>query len=146
MTAGRGACTLPAMSEKPRRRLLDRIGGTPSLLANGTRLVGDIETPGALMLGGSVQGDGNVRGELSVGPEAEWIGEVHAVSAVVAGRITGAISVSERIEIAATAVIRGRLSARSIAMARGATIDGDVVVTSGEPIIQFEEKRTRDRA
>jgi cytoskeletal protein CcmA (bactofilin family) len=134
------------MSEKPRRRLLDRIGGTPSLLANDTRLVGDIETPGALMLGGSVQGDGNVRGELSIGPEAEWIGEVHAVSAVVAGRISGAISVSERIEIAATAVIRGRVSARSIAMARGATIDGNVVVTSGEPIIEFEEKRTRDRA
>lgn len=129
------------MSEKPRRRLLDRIGGTPSLLAGGTRLVGDIETPGALMLGGSVQGDGNVRGELSIGPGAEWIGEVHAVSAVVAGRVAGAISVSARIEIAATAVIRGRVSARSIAMARGATIDGEVVVTSGEPIVEFEEKR-----
>ena len=37
--------------------------------------------------------------------------------------------------------IRGRVSARSIAMARGATIDGDVIVTSGEPIVQFEEKR-----
>jgi cytoskeletal protein CcmA (bactofilin family) len=129
------------MSEKPRRRLLDRIGSTPSLLAAGTRLVGDIETPGALMLGGSVQGDGHVRGELSIGPDAEWVGEVHALSAVVAGRISGAISVSERIEIAATAVIRGRVSARSIAMARGATIDGDVIVTSGEPIVQFEEKR-----
>jgi cytoskeletal protein CcmA (bactofilin family) len=129
------------MSEKPKRRLLDRIGGTPSLLASGTRLVGDIETPGALMLGGSVQGDGNVRGELSIGPDAEWIGEVHAVSAVVAGRVSGAISVSARIEIAATAVIRGRVSARSIAMARGATVDGEVVVTSGEPIVQFDEKR-----
>jgi cytoskeletal protein CcmA (bactofilin family) len=129
------------MPEKPRRRLLDRIGGTPCLLAAGSRLVGDIETPGALMLGGSVQGDGHVRGELSIGPDAEWVGEVHALSAVVAGRISGAISVSERIEIAATAVIRGRVSARSIAMARGATIDGDVIVTSGEPIVQFEEKR-----
>jgi cytoskeletal protein CcmA (bactofilin family) len=129
------------MGDKPRRRLLDRIGGTPSMLAGGTRLVGDIETPGALMLGGSVQGDGNVRGELSISPDAEWVGEVHAISAVVAGRITGAISVTERIEIAATAVIRGRVSARSIAMARGATIDGDVIVTSGEPIVRFEEKR-----
>src|ERR1700684_3819002 len=71
------------MSDKPRRRLLDRIGGTPSMLAGGTRLVGDIETPGALMLGGSVQGDGNVRGELSISPDAEWVGEVHAISAVV---------------------------------------------------------------
>src|SRR5450631_148813 len=119
------------MSEKPRRRLLDRIGGTPSLLAPGTRVVGDIETPGALMLGGSVQGDGNVRGELSIAPDAEWVGEVHALSAVIAGRIIGAISVSQRIEMAATAVIRGRVSARSVAMARGATIDGDVVITSG---------------
>ncbi len=133
------------MSDKPRRRLLDRIGGTPSLLTTGSRLVGDIETPGALMLGGSVQGDGNVQGELSIGPDAEWIGEVHAVSAVVAGRITGAISLSERIEIASTAVIRGRVSARSIAMARGATIDGDVIVTSGEPVVEFDEKRARDQ-
>ena len=117
------------------------MGGTPSLLAGGTRVVGDIETPGALMLGGSVQGDGNVRGELSIGPDAEWIGEVHAVSAVVAGSITGAIILAERIEIAASAVIRGRLSARKIAMARGATVDGDVTVTSGEPIVQFDEKR-----
>ncbi|HEY2418682.1 MAG TPA: polymer-forming cytoskeletal protein [Steroidobacteraceae bacterium] len=129
------------MSQTPRRRLLDRIGGTPSLLASGTRLVGDIETPGALMLGGTVQGDGLVNGELSISVEARWQGEVHATSAVVAGQVTGAIIVSERIEIAATAVIRGRVSARSIAMARGATIDGDVVVTSGEAILEFDEKR-----
>jgi cytoskeletal protein CcmA (bactofilin family) len=130
------------MTDKPRRRLLDRIGGTPSLLASGTNLVGDLETPGALMLGGTVRGDGNIRGELVIGTGAHWQGEVHAVSAVVAGQITGAISVTERIEIAASAVIRGRVSARSIAMARGATIDGDVVITSGEPIVEFDEKRT----
>ena len=129
------------MTDTPRRRLLDRIGGTPSLLAPGTRLVGDIETPGALMLGGELQGDGHVRGELSIGLGAHWQGEVRARSAVVAGRVTGANIVAERIEIAATAVIRGRVAARSIAMARGATIDGEVIVTSGEPIVEFEEKR-----
>jgi cytoskeletal protein CcmA (bactofilin family) len=129
------------MPQTPRRRLLDRIGGTPSLLASGTRLVGDIQTPGALMLGGTVQGDGQVDGELSISAGAHWLGEVHATSAVVAGQVTGAIIVSERIEIAASAVIRGRISARSIAMARGATIDGDVTVTSGEAIVEFDEKR-----
>jgi cytoskeletal protein CcmA (bactofilin family) len=130
------------MSDKPRRRLLDRIGGTPSLLASGTRVVGDIQTPGALTVGGTVVGDGDVRGELSIGTEAHWQGEVRAVSAVVAGQVTGAIIVTERIEIAASAVIRGRVVARSIAMARGARVDGDVTVTSGEPIIEFDEKRS----
>jgi cytoskeletal protein CcmA (bactofilin family) len=130
------------MSDKPpARRLLDRVAGVPSLLAAGSRFVGDIVTPGPLMVGGSVQGDGNVAGELSIGPDAHWEGEVHAVSAVVAGRITGAVIVTERIEIAASAVIRGRVSARRIAMARGATVDGDVTVTSGEAIVEFDEKR-----
>jgi hypothetical protein len=32
--------------------------------------------------------------------------------------------------------------ARSIAVARGAIIDGAVTVTSGQPVIQFEEKRS----
>ena len=44
----------------PRRRLLDLIAGTPSLLASGSRVGGDVETPGPLMLGGTVLGDGNV--------------------------------------------------------------------------------------
>ncbi|MGA2023498.1 MAG: polymer-forming cytoskeletal protein [Steroidobacteraceae bacterium] len=129
------------MNDTPKRRLLDRLSGTPSLLAGESRLVGDIETPGALMVYGFVQGDGRVGGELSIAAGAHWQGEVRALSAAIAGSITGAIVVAEKIEIAASAVIRGTVSARRIAMARGATIEGHVTVTSGEPIIEFEEKR-----
>ena len=131
------------MSDTPRRRLLDRMAGTPSLLAADSRLVGDIETPGALIAGGHIQGDGQVGGELALGAGAHWHGEVHALSAVIAGAISGAILVTEKIEIAATAVIRGRVSARRIALARGATVEGEITVTSGEPIVQFDEKRGR---
>ena len=46
------------MNDKPNRRILDKPTGTLSLLAAGSRLVGDIETPGAMMLGGHVCGDG----------------------------------------------------------------------------------------
>jgi cytoskeletal protein CcmA (bactofilin family) len=131
------------MSDTPRRRLLDRMRGAPSLLAANSRLVGDIETPGALIASGYVQGDGQVGGEFALSAGAHWHGEVHAISAVIAGTISGAILVSEKIEIAATAVIRGRVSARRIAMARGATVEGELAVTSGEPIVEFEEKRGR---
>jgi cytoskeletal protein CcmA (bactofilin family) len=129
------------MNDKPIRRILDRPTGTVSLLASGSRIVGDIETPGALMLGGHVCGDGNVGGELAVSAEAHWEGDVHAHSAVVAGRITGCIVVRKKIEIAATAIIRGRVIACSIAMARGATIDGEITVTGNQPILEFEERR-----
>lgn len=132
------------MSDTPRRRLLDRVSGPPSLLSAGSRVVGDIETNGALMISGEVMGDGRIGGELSIGAGAHWQGELLARSAVIAGRVTGTITVSEKIEIAATAVIQGRVSARMIAMARGATIDGEVTVTGSEPIVEFEDRRSRD--
>ena len=49
--------------------------------------------------------------------------------------------VDEKLEIGQTAVIRGSVSARTIAIARGAVVDGDITVTSGTPIVRFEEKR-----
>jgi cytoskeletal protein CcmA (bactofilin family) len=129
------------MNDKPNRRILDRLTGTLSLLAIGSRVTGDIETPGALMIGCHVRGDGNIGGELSVSAEAHWEGDVHAHSAVVAGRITGCIVVRKKIEIAASAIIRGRVIASSIAIARGATVEGEVTVTGNQPIVEFEEKR-----
>jgi cytoskeletal protein CcmA (bactofilin family) len=132
------------VSDAPRRRLLDRVGGLPSLLAAGSRVEGDIETAGALMVSGEVSGNGRIGGELSLSAEAHWLGDVLAQRAVIAGRLTGSITVADRIEIAASAVIQGRVTARMIAMARGATIDGEVTVTGSEPIVEFDERRSPD--
>ena len=129
------------MSDKPNRRILDRPPGALSLRASGSRVTGDIETPGALMIGCHVRGDGNIGGELSISAEAHWEGDVHALSAVVAGRVTGSIVVRRKIEIAASAVIHGSVTAGSIAMARGATIDGEITITGDQPLVEFEEKR-----
>jgi cytoskeletal protein CcmA (bactofilin family) len=130
------------MNDKRDRRILDRPTGVLSLLASGSRVTGDIETPGALMIGCHVRGDGNIGGELQISAEAHWEGDVHALSAVVAGRITGSILVRRKIEIAASAVIHGSVTAGSIAMARGATIDGEVTITGDQPMLEFEEKRS----
>ena len=62
---------------------------------------------------------------------------------MVAGRITGRLVVENKLEIGATAVIRADIVARSIAVAKGAVIDGAVTVTSGEPVLEFEEKRAQ---
>jgi cytoskeletal protein CcmA (bactofilin family) len=132
-----------AMADTPKRRLLDHLGIGPTYVAAGSRITGDVEVPGALVMCGQVRGDGDVKGALSLAADAQWDGEVHARSAVVAGQVNGTIRVDEKIEIRASAVIRGRVIARSIAIAKGAVIEGEVTVTSGEPIVNFEEKRKR---
>jgi cytoskeletal protein CcmA (bactofilin family) len=131
------------MADTPKRRLLDKLGFGPSYIAAGCQITGDVQAPGALVMCGQVRGDGDVKGFLSVAPAASWDGEVHAHSAVLAGTFTGTIRVDEKLEIRATAVIRGRVIARSIAIAKGAVIEGEVTVTSGESVVTFEEKRDR---
>jgi cytoskeletal protein CcmA (bactofilin family) len=49
--------------------------------------------------------------------------------------------VEGKLEVGASAVLRADIVARSIAVAKGAVIDGAVTVTSGEPVVRFEEKR-----
>jgi cytoskeletal protein CcmA (bactofilin family) len=129
------------MSEAPRRRFGDRGNGPPTVIGEGVRMQGDIRAPGAVMLCGEVKGDGEVGATLSIAKGAHWEGTVKASEAVVAGRLTGTLTVEGKLEVGAQAVIRGRISAKSLAIARGAVIEGDILVTSGAPIVQFEEKR-----
>lgn len=129
------------MSDTPRRRLLDEIGSAPTFVAAGCVLTGDLETNGPLVVCGTVRGDGRIGGALRMSAESAWIGEVHARHGIIAGQVTGRLVVAEKLEIGATAVIRADVIARSIAVAKGAIIEGEVTITSGESMIEFEEKR-----
>jgi cytoskeletal protein CcmA (bactofilin family) len=131
------------MAETLKRRLIDQIGDSPTFVAEGSRLTGDFETVGPLVVCGSIHGDGRVGGALSMAVTAQWEGEIHAKAAVVAGRIVGRLVVEGKLEIGATAVLHADLVAASIAVARGAVIEGAVTITSGEPLLEFEEKRHR---
>jgi cytoskeletal protein CcmA (bactofilin family) len=131
----------PGMIAILKRRLLDQIGKAPTFIAEGSRLTGDVEASGPLVVCGAIRGDGQIGGSLHIMAGAQWQGEVHARSAVVAGEVIGKLVIEEKLEIGSSAVIRGDVVARTIAIARGAVIDGTVTVTSGEPVRRFEERR-----
>lgn len=125
-----------------RRRMLDQLGDSPTFVAPGSRIAGDVETAGPLVVCGAVRGDGRVGGLLSMAAKSEWHGEVHARAAVIAGHLTGRLVVEEKLEVGATAVIQADIVARTIAIARGAVIEGAVTVTSGQPVMRFDERRS----
>jgi cytoskeletal protein CcmA (bactofilin family) len=130
------------MNDEPKRRLSDRLGmSSPTVISESTTVVGDVETHGPLMVSGHVRGNGHVGGTLSVSKSAHWEGDISARSAVLAGRVTGKITVEDKLEISSSAVIQGQIVAKILAIANGARIEGEVTVTSGKPILKFEEKR-----
>jgi cytoskeletal protein CcmA (bactofilin family) len=129
------------MTSVPKRRLLDKLGGAPSFFGEGLQFIGNVQGAGPFMLCGHINGNGQIDGALNVSASGHWEGEVRATSAVLAGRLTGSIIIAEKLEVGATAVIRGSVTAKSLAIAQGATIDGEITVTGSAPPVHFEEKR-----
>ena len=129
------------MSDTPRRRISDKNSSTPTFIGVGTELIGNLRCQGDLVIGGAGNGDCAVAGGLTLSEGGAWEGRIQAANAVIAGNVVGEISITEKLEIRKSARVRGSISARSIAVAQGAVIEGDMSVTSGAPVVTYEEKR-----
>jgi cytoskeletal protein CcmA (bactofilin family) len=129
-------------SERPqKRRFLERPSAAPTFIGADSVVVGNVRGRGQFVVSGEVQGDGDLAGGLNLSVTGSWHGNIHAQQAIVAGKITGSLKVIDKLEIGNTAVIRGKVSARTVAIAQGAIVDGEIEVTSGGPVVRFEEKR-----
>jgi cytoskeletal protein CcmA (bactofilin family) len=126
---------------EPKRRFLESGSTTSTFIGAETVFVGNIRGTGQFVVSGEVHGDGELAGGLNLSASGVWVGDIQAQQAVIAGKITGSLTVKDKLEIGYCAVIHGRVSARSIAIAKGAIVDGEIEVTSGTPVIEFEEKR-----
>jgi len=127
--------------EAPRRRLTDKVSGSPTFLGAGSIMTGDLQCQGDLVVAGNVTGDCICQGSFTLADGASWEGRLQANNAVIAGQVRGSLMIAEKIEIRKSARIRGSVSARSIAVAQGALIEGDLAVTSGASVVRYEEKR-----
>jgi cytoskeletal protein CcmA (bactofilin family) len=126
---------------QPKRRFLESNGSTPTFIGANSVFIGNIRGIGQFVVSGEVHGDGELEGALNLSSSGSWHGNVQAHQAIVAGTILGGLSVKDKLEIGYTAVIRGKVSARTVAIAKGAIVDGEIEVTSDSPVVQFEEKR-----
>jgi cytoskeletal protein CcmA (bactofilin family) len=129
---------------EPKRRFFDLHSAAPTVIGAGSVIVGDVRGAGDYVVSGEVHGDGELGGGLNLAATGVWNGHIQALEAVIAGKISGGLVVTGKLEIGYTAVIRGSVSARTIAIAKGAIVEGDIAVTSGMPMQEFEEKRRRD--
>jgi cytoskeletal protein CcmA (bactofilin family) len=124
-----------------KRRFLEGSSATPTFIGAESVFVGNIRSAGDFVVCGEVYGDGELQGALNLSVSGIWHGFIQAQQAVVAGKITGGLTVKGKLEIGYSAVIRGKVSARTIVIAKGAIVDGEIEVTSGSPVLEFEEKR-----
>jgi cytoskeletal protein CcmA (bactofilin family) len=126
---------------KWKRRIRDKTNGPTTYIAASTTIVGSIAGKGAYVFCGTVEGDCDIDGPLTLAAGGRWKGMLKATDIVVAGVVEGDVVANARVEILGSARVTGSLSGNSIAVAEGAVIEGEIKVTSGAEPTTFEEKR-----
>lgn len=118
--------------------------GTTTLIAAGTKLVGDINFSGNLEIEGEVVGNINAEGDSSrvrVLQTGLVTGDIEAATIMVNGHIKGDLYASDLVELAAKAVVEGNLNYNLIGIEKGAEVVGRFVYHSVETnISQFPAK------
>ena len=126
---------------KLKRRIQDSTSGPTTYVAASTKLVGTISGQGTYVFCGTVEGDCDIKGPLTLAEGGRWRGTIKATDIVVAGTVEGDVIAEQRVEILGSARVTGSLSGNSIAVAEGAIIEGEIKVMSGASPTTFQEKR-----
>jgi cytoskeletal protein CcmA (bactofilin family) len=126
---------------KLKRRIQDATNGPTTYIAASTKIVGTLTGQGAYVFCGTVEGDCDIEGPLTLAENGRWKGTMKATDIVVAGVVEGDVIAKQRVEISGSARVSGSLAGHSIAVAEGAIIEGEIKVTSDVPPTTFQEKR-----
>ena len=119
-----------------------------NVLSADVEIKGSIKFQNELTIDGKVEGEITSAGILTVGENAEIRGEIKTKSVTVLGKVHGNITVDERCELKARAVLQGDLKAARLVIEEGATFVGKSEVTpvKGGNRPQPESARTPEAA
>ena len=90
--------------------------------------MGDLSGDEEVLVHGRFEGTLRAERRVTVGPEADVQGQVHAREVVVSGRIRGDVHAAERAELKSSCAIEGNVHAPKIVIAEGARLEGQVAM------------------
>jgi cytoskeletal protein CcmA (bactofilin family) len=100
--------------------------GEVSSIGAGTRIRGRVTGEGDLVIGGQVEGDVVVRGDVTIADGARCTSNVEGHAVVVSGELSGDVSASGPVTIGATARLRGNVHGATISLEDGASFAGRI--------------------
>lgn len=125
----------------PKRRIRDAVGRFASVLGPEAVLRGELSGSGDYIVLGRVEGDSNLDSTLLLERSGVWQGRLQARTIVIAGSLDGEAVAAERVELTATARVRGDIRAPSVAIAEGAVFEGQIRSGADTEVTYFRERR-----
>lgn len=121
----------------------DRKRTGTTVIAAGTKLVGDFALSDNLHIDGNVEGNVKSEAEVSIGEQGNFEGDIAASKVLVSGRFSGKID-AERLEIVATGSVSGTVSVGQLVIESGAQFDGTSKIKGHEPPRRIGHERVEE--
>lgn len=125
----------------PKRRIRDNVGRFASVLGTDALLRGELSGSGDYIILGRVEGDSDLDCTVVLERSGSWQGCLRARRIVVAGTLDGEAVATERVELTATAKVRGDIYAPSVAIAEGAIFEGQIRSGNNTEVTHFRDRR-----
>lgn len=94
--------------------------------------MGELSGGDDVVVNGHFEGTLRVDRRVTVGPDGNVHGQIHAREVVVLGRVDGDIFASERAEMTGSASVFGNVHSPKIVIAEGAKLEGSVAMSGAE--------------
>ena len=100
--------------------------GGLSIIANGMRVVGKLETSGVVKVEGVIEGSVRAEQEVLVAKEGLVQGDIQTRQALIGGRVVGSIHGYERVEVQQNSVIQGDITTKRLVVHEGGEVNGNI--------------------
>jgi cytoskeletal protein CcmA (bactofilin family) len=105
--------------------------GQTTVIAQGTELEGKFICNDSVRLDGTIKGEVRISKRIVMGADGRVVGNIWATDAVIKGRITGDIHVTESLHLTESAVIEGNIAAKTMIVDEGARYNGTCKIGDG---------------
>ena len=99
-------------------------GAVYSILAQGTRIIGDIYSEEDIRIEGGLEGNLTSKGKAILGPSSVLKGDIKCVNAEISGSVEGDIEVNEQLSLRGNSCVRGAVKTSTLIIEPGSVFNG----------------------
>ncbi|WP_299776583.1 polymer-forming cytoskeletal protein [uncultured Formosa sp.] len=129
-------------SKKDKQQSVDS-SGNQNIIAQGTKIVGDLSSEGGFRIDGIVEGNLKTPGKVVVGKTGFINGTLEGTDAYFEGKFSGKLELSGTLTLKSTADIEGDVIVAKLAVDPGANFDVTCVMKSGVKAIKNDRAKEK---
>jgi cytoskeletal protein CcmA (bactofilin family) len=111
-----------------------------TIIATGTRLVGDVESDGVVKVEGEIAGTVRAQRQVLVARGGVVRGDIVTAEAVLGGEVQGGVTASDRVEVQAGALVHGDIATGRLIVQEGGEVNGLVKMAAEQPTSPLGER------